>query len=176
VAQDSSLNVRGEREGKRLTFVWWGTFLWASHRSIGLVQLLLELPKARVGLFFSSGIADKQRVRVAYELAGDCDIDGSLLLVSSNHPHLHPNNMSVLSVVILLRASALNTSVAVAQLLLQLPQAHMSLFPGASAANEQPVWNAHELAGNGGVDDRLMLVPFHQTHLHSRCIFKPPLP
>lgn len=58
-----------------------------------------------MGLFFSSGIADEQRVRVAYELAGDCDVDGSLLLVSSDHPHLHPSTISVVSVVFLLCAS-----------------------------------------------------------------------
>jgi len=111
-----------------------------------------------MGLFFSSGIADEQRVRVAYELAGDCDVDGSLLLVSSDHPHLHPNYISAVSVVILLRASETQHQCSCGSAAAAAPTgAHEPLPAGASAADEQQVWCAHELAGDGNVDYRLCL-------------------
>ena len=48
-----------------------------------------------MGGFRRSRVADEQGVGVAYELAGDGDVDGRLLLVPRNHPHLRMQSQEV---------------------------------------------------------------------------------
>lgn len=51
-------------------------------------HLICELCDAACCLFRGVSIANKERVRVADELAADGNVDGSLLLVACDHPNL----------------------------------------------------------------------------------------